>query len=66
MNTRGKHLDGLSIQELCKPLSGRQMPRRALVGTYGDAEMSDSVAIKSQRQNAAMAARRIARRKASQ
>ena len=61
MTQRGQHLDHLSIEDLCKPVSAREMPRRILVGTFCDAEVTTAMAIKAQRQDAAMAAKRIAR-----
>ncbi len=55
MSERGSHLDKLSIDDLCKPLSGKTQPREALLTHFGmNAEVSESRAIAVQRQNAGM------------
>ncbi len=47
--------EGLSISDLCRPLSAAIMPRRAMIGTNGH-ELTDAVARKNQRRTGNKAA----------
>lgn len=62
MNKPEDEIDKLSIEELCKPLSAKVMPRTAM-HNIGGREMSESRALSSQRSAVVQNTRKLRKRK---